>query len=108
MTVPDAETFLRGLAERELRSWDRGGREGPPFPPQYKLGLATATLTQAQVIDERSALPLLWELNIALAVRSGAPAGWMGPAIRRAVRSHARSNWPLSRRSRSRWWFRSG
>jgi hypothetical protein len=91
VTVPDVETFLRGLVEREPRNWGRGGREGPPFPPQYRLGLAIATLTQAQVIDEHSAFPLPWELNVALAVRSGVQADRTGTVIRRAGRYHVGS-----------------
>jgi hypothetical protein len=80
--VPDGETFLRGLAERELRHWIRGDRDGPPFTPVSQLGRAVATLTQADVIEDNSSVPLLWELNIALAVRSGAQT----PLIARAAR----------------------
>lgn len=70
--MPDGETFLRGLAERELRHWVRDGRDGPPFIPVSQLGRAVATLTQAEVIEDKSSARLLWELNIALAVRSDA------------------------------------
>jgi hypothetical protein len=80
--VPDGETFLRGLAERELRHWIRDGRDGPPFTPVSQLGRAVATLTQAEVIEDNSSAPLLWELNIALAVRSDAQT----PLIARAAR----------------------
>jgi hypothetical protein len=80
--VPDGETFLRGLAERELRHWIRGSRDGPPFAPVSQLGRAVATLTQADVIQDSSSAPLLWELNIALAVRSDAQT----PLIARAAR----------------------
>jgi hypothetical protein len=69
--VSGIETFLRGLAERELRRWNSDGRGVPPFSPLSALGRAIATLTQAQAIDERSANLLFWELNVAVAARAG-------------------------------------
>jgi hypothetical protein len=91
--VPDGdseaiETFLGGLAERELRRWNRDGRDGPPFSPSSRLRNAVATLTQAQVIEERTSIPVLWELDIALAVRSGRQAG-RGGRGGRGIRSRA-------------------
>ena len=82
------ETFLCGLAERELRHWNSEGRDGPPFPPSSRLRNAIATLTLAEVIEDRVSNPILWELDIALAVRSGLP---VSRAIRRtrAIRSRA-------------------
>jgi hypothetical protein len=79
------ETFLCGLAERELRHWNSEGRDGPPFPPSSRLRNAIATLTQAEVIEDRVSSPLLWELDIALAVRSGLPADRVGRAVRSRV-----------------------
>jgi hypothetical protein len=83
--VEAIETFLRGLAEHELRHWNRDGRAGPPFSPVSKVRNAVATLTQAQVIEDRDSVPLLWELDIALGVRSDSQAR----VVSRAARSHA-------------------
>lgn len=83
------EAFLRGLAERELRHWDRAGRDGPPFAALARLGRALGTLTQAQLIEEHTPSPLLWELSMSLAVRSGDAQDRIGRSIARAIRSQA-------------------
>ncbi|HEY1622772.1 MAG TPA: hypothetical protein VGG16_03160 [Streptosporangiaceae bacterium] len=97
MTDPDSEaieTFLRGVAERELRHWRRSGGIGPPFPPLDKVRDAIGTLTRAEIADDDALWPILEDLDIALWLRSDTPMNNTGHFIRRMVQSRTMSALP--------------
>jgi hypothetical protein len=67
-----AETYLRELAERELRRWERGDPHQPTRPYLDRFTAAASTLIRAGVIDAQAAPGIAAELKIAFALRSGA------------------------------------
>jgi hypothetical protein len=72
MSTGEAKTYLRLLAEAELR---RARAFGGPGPHAHRMGLAATTLAAAGVLDPDTAWQVVADFEIAIALRAGNPRG---------------------------------